>query len=158
MAARLTRTARVMEKLNNVRTIAVAIVMTGAALGAAAAPAAAEADGAVNVVAADADTTIVSYNVDEVGVFSATGCHGTTCIYVNGKGLKVEYATVTNKKGKYNGYGNISSTYDGATLISPYVLRKGDSWRFDYKRIMRNGNKICGSIAGRDVACVKIKK
>lgn len=133
--------------MRNLRAITVAIAMTGAALGMAAAPAAAEANG-----------TTASYSVDEVGVFSATGCHGNTCIYVNGSGLRVNYATVTNRNGKYIGHGNISSTYDGRTHRSPNTLRKGRSWRFDYNRIMNHGNKVCGSSEGLDVACVTIKR
>jgi hypothetical protein len=86
---------------------------------------------------------------------SATGCHGTTCIFVNGNGLRVNYATVTNKKGERVGRGMISSTYDGKTWTGP-VLAKGQSWRFDYNRIMKNGDKVCGSIEGLDVACVNI--
>ncbi|HEX3757961.1 MAG TPA: hypothetical protein VHW23_04625 [Kofleriaceae bacterium] len=86
---------------------------------------------------------------------SAKGCHGTTCIYVNGSGLRVNYATVFNRSGKVVGHGKISSTYDGATWTGP-VLYKGGAWRFDYNRIMRNGNKVCGSIEGMDVACVTI--
>jgi hypothetical protein len=44
---------------------------------------------------------------------SASGCHGGTCITVNGKGLRVTYATVTNKDGQPTGRGLISSTWDG---------------------------------------------
>ncbi|CAM5554580.1 hypothetical protein [Streptomyces abikoensis] len=93
----------------------------------------------------------------DAGILSATGCHGTTCIYVNGKGLTVYYAVVTNKKGSTVGRGMISSNYDGATHVGPR-LKKGQSWRFDYNRVMRNGNKVCGSIEGIDVACVTIHK
>jgi hypothetical protein len=88
---------------------------------------------------------------------SATGCHGGTCIHVNGKGLRVNYATVTNKGGRHTGRGMISSNWDGRTWTGP-VLRKGQSWRFDYNRLMDNGNKVCGSIEGLDVACVTIHR
>jgi hypothetical protein len=67
----------------------------------------------------------------------------------------VNYATVTNRHGKPVGRGMISSTWDGRTHTGP-KLRKGQAWRFDYNRIMRNGNKVCGSIEGIDVACVTI--
>jgi hypothetical protein len=87
---------------------------------------------------------------------TAKGCHGNTCIYVNGKGLRVNYATVTNRHGKYRGHAVISSNWDGRSHRGPVLLRKGSSWRFDYNRIMNNGNKVCGSIEGLDVACVTI--
>jgi hypothetical protein len=89
---------------------------------------------------------------------SAKGCTGNTCIYVNGKGLRVNYATVTNRYGKYRGNAQISSNWDGMTHPGPVLLRKGSSWRFDYNRIMNNGNKVCGSIEGLDVACVTIHR
>jgi hypothetical protein len=88
---------------------------------------------------------------------SATGCHGGTCIHVNGKGLRVNYATVTNKEGRHTGRGMISSNWDGKTWTGP-VLSKGQSWHFDYNRLMSNGNKVCGSIEGLDVACVTIHR
>jgi hypothetical protein len=88
---------------------------------------------------------------------SATGCHGGTCIHVNGKGLRVNYVTVTNKEGRHTGRGMIVSNWDGRTWTRP-VLSKGQSCRFDYNRIMNNGNKVCGSIEGLDVACVTIHR
>lgn len=87
---------------------------------------------------------------------SATGCRRGTCIHVNGKGLRVNYAVVENV-GSRVGRGMISSTYDGRTHVGPR-LRHGQAWRFDYNRIMRNGNKVCGSIEGLDVACVTIHR
>jgi hypothetical protein len=86
---------------------------------------------------------------------SASGCHGGTCITVNGKGLRVNYATVTNRDGQPTGRGMISSTWDGRTHTGP-VLAKGQSWRFDYNRLMNNGDKVCGSIEGLDIACMTI--
>jgi hypothetical protein len=97
----------------------------------------------------------VAEGASGIGTYSASGCHGTTCIYVNGSGLRVNYATVTNRNGNPVGRGMISSNYDGRTWTGP-VLRKGEAWRHDYNRIMRNGNKVCGSIEGVDVACVTI--
>ena len=88
---------------------------------------------------------------------SAKGCHGTTCIFVNGKGLKVNYATVTNRGGGTHGRGMISSNSDGQTHTGP-ILRKGQSWRYDYNRNMKDGSKVCGSIEGLDVACVTIHR
>lgn len=93
----------------------------------------------------------------EITPTSATGCTGTTCIYVNGSGLRVNYATVTNRRGNPVGRAMISSNWDGRTHVGP-VLRKGQAWRFDYNRIMNNGNKVCGSIEGIDVACVTISR
>jgi hypothetical protein len=88
---------------------------------------------------------------------SATGCHGGTCIHINGKGLRLNYVTVTNKEGRHTGRGMISSNWVGRTWTGP-VLSRGQSWRFDYNRIMNNGNKVCGSIEGLDVACVTIHR
>lgn len=131
--------------MNKNRSVALVVTTAGAVLAATSAPAL-------------AGTTTGSPDPGGTDVFSAHQCYGNTCIYVNGKGLRVNYATVTNRRGKYVGHGNISSTYDGATHRSPAILRRGQSWRFDYHRIMRDGNKVCGSIEGMDVACVKIKK
>lgn len=103
----------------------------------------------VTVVASLIAMTTASYS-------SARECEGTTCIYVNGKGLRVNYATVTNLgKDGHHGRGMISSTSDGKTHTGP-VLRNGQSWRIDYNRKMPNSSKVCGSIEGLDVACVKI--
>jgi hypothetical protein len=90
----------------------------------------------------------------DVRPFSATGCTGGTCLFVNGTGLRVNYAVVTNV-GSHVGRGLISSTWDGRTHAGPILHRNG-SWRFDYNRIMNNGNKVCGSIEGLDVACVTV--
>ncbi|HEY2764609.1 MAG TPA: hypothetical protein VGJ13_11435 [Pseudonocardiaceae bacterium] len=106
------------------------------------------------VLPGNAGTVVTLHNSAGAQLYSATGCHGQTCLFVNGKGLRVNYATVTNR-GSRSGRANISSTYDGGTWTGP-VLYKNQSWRHDYNRIMRNGNKVCGSIAGLDVACVTI--
>jgi hypothetical protein len=82
-------------------------------------------------------------------------CPGETCIFVNGKGLRVNYATVTNRGGQNKDREMISSTSDGQTHTGP-ALRKGQSWRFDYNRNINNGDKVCGSIEGLDVACVTV--
>lgn len=94
---------------------------------------------------------------------SATGCtppppFRKTCIFVNGKGLVVKYATVTNVGGP-TGRAVISSTWDRnhPGHFGP-VLHKGEAWRFEYNRVMNNGNKVCGSIAGLNVACVTIHR
>lgn len=92
----------------------------------------------------------------DVRPLSATGCTGGTCLYVNGTGLRVNYAVVTNR-GSHVGRGMISSTWDGRTHVGP-VLHHNAAWRFDYNRVMNNGNKVCGSIEGLDVACVTIHR
>jgi hypothetical protein len=61
---------------------------------------------------------------------SATGCtppppFRKTCIFVNGKGLRVNYATVTNMGGP-TGQAVISSNWDGRSHGGP-VLRKGQA-------------------------------
>ncbi|WP_424887621.1 hypothetical protein [Streptomyces sp. XH2] len=115
------------------------------------------AAGVAGLTMAVAPAGVAAADSGGAGILSATGCHGTTCIYVNGKGLTVSYAVVTNKKGSTVGRGMISSNWDGATHTGPR-LKKGQSWRFDYNRQMNNGNKVCGSIEGIDVACVTIHK
>lgn len=147
----------------NIRRLVTATGGTALALaglaGAAAGPAAAAGGSTAppQVAPGNADTVVTVDPSGGVGILSATGCHGTTCIYVNGKGLRVNYATVTNNKGNPVGRGMISSNWDGRTHVGP-VLHKHESWRFDYNRIMNNGNKVCGSIEGRDVACVTIHR
>jgi hypothetical protein len=85
---------------------------------------------------------------------SGTSCSDTMCIFVNGSGLKVNYATVTN----YSGVTErpyISSTYDGVTHVGP-TRTNNASWRWDYNVTMKNGDKVCGSMEGLGVACVLI--
>jgi hypothetical protein len=127
--------------LRKAAMVPVGLLMAGAALLAASGPAAASASTSASAASG-------------IGTFSASGCTGGTCIYVNGSGLRVNYATVTNR-GSRVGRGMISSNYDGRTHVGP-TLRTNQSWRFDYNRIMNNGNKVCGSIEGLDVACVTI--
>lgn len=92
---------------------------------------------------------------------SATGCthniYGTelVCIYVNGSGLIVNYATVTNEHAP-TGRALISDTYDGVTYGGPYNFGPGHAWRHDFNLHMKNGDRVCGSVSGLDVACVTI--
>lgn len=116
----------------------------------------ATASGAPVVLPGNVGTIVSLHESADPQLYSATGCHGQTCLFVNGRGLRVNYVTVTNR-GSRAGHANISSTYDGRTWTGP-VLHKNQAWRHDYNRIMRNGNKVCGSIAGLDVACVTIHR
>ncbi|MFI1105754.1 hypothetical protein [Streptomyces melanogenes] len=120
-------------------------------------PAPAPAAAVAKVTAGDAGTTVTVNRDASTGAFSATGCHGTTCLYVNGTGLYVNYAVVTNEKGNFTGRGVISSTWDGQTHYGAW-LGKGGAWRFDYYVYMNQNNKVCGSIEGRDVACLTIHR
>jgi hypothetical protein len=86
---------------------------------------------------------------------SATGCTGITCIFVNGTGLHVNYATVTNRSSGTTGQCTISDTSDGRTFFGP-TCPPGHTWRLNFNRNLRNQSKVCGSISGRDVACVTI--
>jgi hypothetical protein len=93
--------------------------------------------------------------------FSGTGCtHGTfgnqlVCIYVNGTGLIVNYATVTNKDAP-TGTAMISDTYDGRTYDGPNNFGHGQAWRKNFYLHMNNNDKVCGSVSGLDVACIVI--
>ncbi|MFC0844879.1 MULTISPECIES: hypothetical protein [Streptomyces] len=117
----------------------------------------APAPAVAKVSASSAGTTVTVNRDARTGVFTATGCHGTTCIYVNGTGLYVNYATVTNRNGDPTGRGVISSTWDGQTHYGPWLGKSG-SWRWDYYVYMNQNNKVCGSIEGRDVACLTIHR
>jgi hypothetical protein len=93
--------------------------------------------------------------------FSGTGCthniFGTelVCIYVNGTGLVVNYATVTNEHAP-TGRAYISDTYDGATYAGPQNFGPGQAWRKNFYLHMNNGDKVCGSVSGLNVACITI--
>lgn len=93
--------------------------------------------------------------------FSGTGCtHGTfgnnlVCIYVNGTGLIVNYATVTNDDAP-TGEAEISDTYDGRTYYGPDNFGHGQAWRHNFYLHMKNQDKVCGSVSGLDVACLVI--
>jgi hypothetical protein len=87
--------------------------------------------------------------------FSGTGCTGITCIYVNGTGDYVNYATVTNESSNITGQCTISDTYHEHTYYGP-TCGPGHSWRLNYYETFRNDSKICGSISGLDVACIVV--
>lgn len=89
------------------------------------------------------------------GVTSAESCSSKMCLFVNGTGLKVNYAVVTNWGGKFE-RPFISSTNDGITHTGPRISN-GTSWRHDYNKNMRDGDKVCGSMEGLGVACVWIE-
>jgi hypothetical protein len=103
----------------------------------------------------------VTIHVKPNVAFSGTGCthniFGTqlVCIYVNGTGLVVNYATVTNKHAP-TGQALISDTYDGVTYGGPYNFGPGKAWRHNFYLHMSNGSKVCGSVSGLDVACLTI--
>ena len=86
---------------------------------------------------------------------SATGCHGITCIYVNGTGLHVNYATVTNESSNITGQCTISETNSGNTYYGP-TCPPHHTWRLNFYHNFRNNSKICGSISGLDVACITV--
>jgi hypothetical protein len=87
--------------------------------------------------------------------FSGTGCHGITCIYVNGTGLYVNYATVTNESNNITGQCTISETNSGNTYYGP-TCPPHHAWRLNFYHNFRNQSKICGSISGLDVACIVV--
>src|ERR1700759_5459270 len=60
------------------------------------------------VLPGNAGTVVTLQKSADAQWYSATGCHGQTCLFVNGKGLRVNYATVTNR-GSRSGRANISS-------------------------------------------------
>jgi hypothetical protein len=92
---------------------------------------------------------------------SATGCTRNAlltelvCIYVNGTGRIVNYATVTNKHAP-TGQAIISDTNDGVTYYGPFNFGPGKAWRHNFYLVFSNNTKVCGSVSGLDVACVLI--
>jgi hypothetical protein len=86
---------------------------------------------------------------------SGTGCTGITCIYVNGTGDYVNYATVTNESSNITGQCTISDTFHEKTYYGP-TCPPGHTWRLNYYETFRNQTKICGSISGLDVACIVV--
>jgi hypothetical protein len=111
--------------------------------------------------AADVATANVTIHVNADEPFSGTGCtHGTfgnslVCLYVNGTGLHVNYATVTNDDAP-TGEVEISDTYDGRTYYGPDNFGHGEAWRHNFSLSMKNQDKVCGSVSGLDVACITI--
>jgi hypothetical protein len=101
-------------------------------------------------------------NVNGVEPFTGTGCsHGffgndLVCIYVNGNGRIVYYATVTNHDAP-TGEAMISDTYNEHTYDGPYNFGHGKAWRHNFDLVMKNGDKVCGSVSGLDVACLTIR-
>jgi len=98
---------------------------------------------------------LASPSSSQANPFSGTGCHGITCIYVNGAGLYVNYATVTNESSNITGQCTISDTNSGNTYYGPNCP-PGHTWRLNYYKTFRNQTKICGSISGLDVACITV--
>lgn len=105
-------------------------------------------------VSAPANAATAGHNSPAVP-FSGTGCNGITCIYVNGTGLHVNYAVVTNESSNITGQCTISDTYHEATYYGP-TCPPGHAWRLNYNQNFPNQKKICGSISGLDVACLVV--
>jgi len=116
----------------------------------------AAASSAVNVAT-------ITIHTDGKMPFSGTGCthniFGTqlVCIYVNGTGLIVNYATVTNKHAP-TGEANISDTFDGRTYYGPDNFSPGQAWRHNFYLHFNQNDKVCGSVSGLDVACLTIHR
>jgi hypothetical protein len=114
------------------------------------------------VPSADRVATI-TIHTDGKMPFSGTGCthniFGTqlVCIYVNGTGLIVNYATVTNKHAP-TGRAMISDTYDGQTYAGPDNFSPGHAWRHNFYLHFNQNDKVCGSVSGLDVACLTIHR
>lgn len=108
----------------------------------------------VLAVSAPANAATAGYKPSAVP-FSGTGCTGITCIYVNGTGLHVNYAVVTNESSNVTGQCTISDTNFERTYYGP-TCPPGHTWRLNYNVNFRNQTKICGSISGLDVACLVV--
>jgi len=102
-----------------------------------------------------ASPAFASTSSQQVIPHSGTGCHGITCIYVNGTGLYVNYAVVTNESSNITGQCTISDTNNGDTYYGP-TCPPGHTWRLNFYENFRNQTKICGSISGLDVACLVV--
>lgn len=89
-----------------------------------------------------------------------TGCTHSTfgtelvCIQVQGVGLFVGAATVTNKH-LPSGVAKILNTGSG-TLHSGPAIHAGQSWTYNFNRDLRNGAKVCGTVGNNSYACVTI--
>jgi hypothetical protein len=135
-----------------------ALAMTSASAAVTATPATAKSLAAVTP--AGANTVTIHVRANEP--YSATGCthniFGTelVCIYVNGTGRYVSYATVIDKHGP-SGRAYISDTWDGRTFQGPSIS-PGGSWRYDFNKTFTGSAtyKVCGSVSGLDVACVNV--
>jgi hypothetical protein len=102
-----------------------------------------------------ATPALASTSSSQVIPYSGTGCTGITCIYVNGTGLYVNYATVTNESNNITGQCTISDTNNGDTYYGP-TCPPHHAWRLNFYQYFRNQTKICGSISGLDVACIVV--
>ncbi len=135
-----------------------ALAMTSASAAVTATPATASA--LATVTPMGSNTVTVRLRPHEP--LSATGCthnvFGTqlVCIYVNGTGRHVNYATVIDKHGP-SGRAYISDTWDGRTHQGPSIS-PGGSWRYDFNKTFSGSAtyKVCGSVSGLDVACVNV--
>ena len=140
--------------------------VTVAATTASAAPSTAHATATPARAPAAASSTgnvTITIHTDGKMPFSGTGCthniFGTqlVCIYVNGTGLLVNYATVTNKHAP-TGEAIISDTFDGTTYYGPGNFSPGRSWRLNFNEHFYQNDKVCGSVSGLDVACLTIHR
>ena len=93
-------------------------------------------------------------------VLDATGCthnaFGTeqVCIHVQGVGLFVGAATVTNKH-LPSGVAKILNTGSGTVHSGP-AITAGQSWTYHFNRNLINGARVCGTVGNNSYACVTI--
>lgn len=112
-------------------------------------------------VRSDNPDAVVAVVASPSGIQSATSCsynafgQQQVCLYVEGSGLYVAYAVVTNVS-VGGGRAFISTTYNGYTWNSTSKIYPGQSWRKDFGFYFNDGNKICGSIEGLNGSCLYI--
>ena len=85
---------------------------------------------------------------------TATSCAGGVCITVNGSGLFVRSATVTNQSAP-TGVGKILNVDAQVTHIGPR-LSPGQSFTVAFNRDVMNGDLICGQVGNSSVPCVTV--
>ena len=107
------------------------------------------------VAAAVACTAGVTWWLANSGTAPDPGKPGVGSLRVEGTGLYVSDAVVTNA-GTRAGYGYIVNTGTGQVHESPTPLQPGQSWTYHFNRDLKSGAQVCGSInLGPDV-CSRI--
>jgi hypothetical protein len=73
---------------------------------------------------------------------SSDNCTTGVCLHIDGTGLYVSYAAVTNEN-EVASYGYIENVGDGSVHKSSTMLHPGQAWAYDFNRDLVNGAQIC---------------
>ena len=76
------------------------------------------------------------------------------CIHVQGVGLFVGTAKVTNKAVP-SGTAKILNTGNGVLHEGP-AIHAGQSWSYNFNRNLKDGAQVCGAVGSSAFACVTI--